>query len=211
MARHCASRVNGMERQIRDAVATLGDALDPKFTLTSRGSTTIQRMNYAIYLGHLRTTAFSVRSLFYLGVTVISLSSNIGHSKPSLPEGMYRVDWNRHVSELCVDHFTNEDFGAKDWQGVLAAQGPICSLHDVRETKTELSWLGKCNQPWVGRVIEVEHRIKAKMHRDGSFDISTELSGGLQASIPIRGTPIKGANGKPKPCEPGAKMFRPWN
>ncbi|TAG70293.1 MAG: hypothetical protein EAZ24_13890 [Burkholderiales bacterium] len=124
---------------------------------------------------------------------------------------MYRVDWNRHVSELCVDHYTNDDWSAKDWQGVLAAQGPICSLHDVRETKTELSWVGKCNQPWVGRVIDVEHRVQARMNRDGSFEISTELSGGLKASIPIRGTPIKGANGKPKPCEPGAKLFRPWN
>ncbi|TAG84449.1 MAG: hypothetical protein EAZ21_00440 [Betaproteobacteria bacterium] len=168
-------------------------------------------MNNAFRLNLLQVIAISAKASIYIGSAAIMLFINIADSKPSLPEGMYRVDWNRHVSELCVDHYTNDDWSAKDWQGVLAAQGPICSLHDVRETKTELSWVGKCNQPWVGRVIDVEHRVQARMNRDGSFEISTELSGGLKASIPIRGTPIKGANGKPKPCEPGAKLFRPWN
>jgi hypothetical protein len=156
------------------------------------------------------TTIQRIAQFSWAMALFFSLSGHV-FAKPTLPEGMYRVDWNRHVSDLCVDFFTNEDFSAKDWQGVLGAQGPICSLRDVREGKTEASWVGQCNQPWVGRVIEVEHRVRVKVNKDGSFDIQTMLSGGLQATIPIRGVPIKGAEGRILKCEAGAKMFRPWN
>ncbi len=115
------------------------------------------------------------------------------------------------MRELCVDFFTNDDMSARDWQGVLAAQGPLCSLHDVRESKKQASWVGKCNQPWVGRVIEVEHRITVKLNADESFEILTLLSGGLQATIPIRGVPVKASDGRIKQCSQGDKPFRPWN
>ena len=35
-------------------------------------------------------------------------------AKPQLDEGMYRVDWNRKVRDLCIDAYTNEDLTARD-------------------------------------------------------------------------------------------------
>ena len=49
-------------------------------------------------------------------------------AKPQLAEGMYRVDWNRKVRDLCIDAYTNEDLSARDWQAVLAHQGAICKI-----------------------------------------------------------------------------------
>ncbi len=140
----------------------------------------------------------------------VSFVSVFVHAKPTLAEGMYRIDWNRKVRDLCVDFYTVEDLSARDWQGVLAAQGPICTLRDVKETKTEASWIGRCNQPLAGRVIDVEHRVTVNTNKDGSFDILTVMSGGMQATIPIRGVPIKDGNGKIVKCGEKAEFFRPW-
>lgn len=60
---------------------------------------------------------------------------------PAIVEGAYRVDWNRKVRDMCVDVFTNEDLTARDWQGVMATQGAICKLSDVRDGKREASWI----------------------------------------------------------------------
>ena len=51
---------------------------------------------------------------------------------PKLKEGAYRVDWNRKVRDLCVDTYSNDDLSARDWQGVMAALGVVCTLTDVR-------------------------------------------------------------------------------
>ncbi|TAG48826.1 MAG: hypothetical protein EAZ30_06630 [Betaproteobacteria bacterium] len=126
---------------------------------------------------------------------------------PKITEGMYRVDWNGKVRDLCVDFYTNDDLTARDWQGVMAAQGPLCKLSDVKVGKTSANWTGRCRQPWVGRVAEVEHRVSVKVNGDGTFDILTKLSGDQQASIPIRGEPLRGAAAK---CGTDATMFRPW-
>ncbi|MGL5003353.1 MAG: hypothetical protein ACRDAM_10485 [Casimicrobium sp.] len=140
----------------------------------------------------------------------ICIAGSPAQAKPTLAEGMYRVDWNRKVRDLCVDFYTAEDLSARDWQGVLAAQGPICTLRDIKETKTEASWIGRCNQPLMGRVIDVEHRVRIKTEKDGSFEIVTVMSGGQQATIPIRGIPIRDEKGKIAKCGEKTEFFRPW-
>lgn len=128
-------------------------------------------------------------------------------AKPTFKEGVYRVDWNRKVRDLCVDFFTNDDLTARDWQGVLAAQGSICEISDVKSGKTNASWVGKCEQPLAGRVGRITYRISVESHRDGSFDILTKMSGDLTATIPIRGTPLTGAASV---CTKDTPAFRPW-
>jgi hypothetical protein len=128
-------------------------------------------------------------------------------AKPQLAEGMYRIDWNRKVRDLCVDAYTNEDLTARDWQGVLAAGGELCTLSDVREGKMSASWAGRCSRPGRGSVQNLNYRITLKVNADGSFDFLTILSGDQQATIPIRGEPLKGSAAR---CAPDAEYFRPW-
>lgn len=128
-------------------------------------------------------------------------------AEPKLKEGAYRVDWNRKVRDLCVDTYSNDDLSARDWQGVMAALGVVCTLTDVREGKRSASWRGVCSQPGMGRVFRIEHRVSVQVNADGSFDILTELSGDQQARIPIRGEPLKGAAAA---CGPDQAFFRPW-
>jgi hypothetical protein len=126
---------------------------------------------------------------------------------PQINEGLYRVDWNRKVRDMCVDVFTNEDLTAKDWQGVMAAQGALCKLSEVRVGKREASWTGTCNQPGAGRVLNIKHRVTVKINADGSFDLLTVMTGDQQAVIPIRGEPIK-ANGAK--CGKEHEFLRLW-
>ncbi len=128
-------------------------------------------------------------------------------AKPQLAEGMYRVDWNRKVRDLCIDAYTNEDLTARDWQAVQAVGGAICKLTDVREGKSTASWIGTCNQPGRGTVMNLVYKINIKVNPDGSFDFLTVLSGDQQATIPIRGERLKGAAAK---CAPDSEYFRPW-
>ncbi len=128
-------------------------------------------------------------------------------AKPQLAEGMYRVDWNRKVRDLCIDAYTNEDLTARDWQGVVAAQGTICTLSEVREGKSTASWTGACSQPGRGSVLNLTYKITVKVNPDNSFDFLTVLSGDQQAIIPIRGERLKGAAAK---CAPDSEYFRPW-
>ena len=128
-------------------------------------------------------------------------------AKPQLAEGMYRVDWNRKVRDLCIDAYTNEDLTARDWQAVLAHQGAICKLSDVREGKSTASWTGSCNAPGRGTVMNLIYKVALKVNPDGSFDFVTTLSGDQQASIPIRGEPLRGAAAQ---CAPDSPYFRPW-
>ena len=128
-------------------------------------------------------------------------------AKPQLAEGMYRVDWNRKVRDLCIDAYTNEDLTARDWQAVQAVGGAICKLADVREGKSTASWTGSCNQPGRGTVMNLTYKITVKINPDNSFDFLTVLSGDQQASIPIRGERLKGVAAK---CATGSEYFRPW-
>lgn len=128
-------------------------------------------------------------------------------AKPQLAEGMYRVDWNRKVRDLCIDAYTNEDLTARDWQAVQAVSGAICKLADVREGKATASWIGTCNQPGRGTVLNLTYKISLKVSPDGSFDFLTVLSGDQQATIPIRGERLKGATAK---CTLDSEYFRPW-
>ena len=128
-------------------------------------------------------------------------------AKPQLAEGMYRVDWNRKVRDLCIDAYTNEDLTARDWQAVLAHQGAICRLSDVREGNATASWTGSCNQPGRGTVLNLTYRITIHLNPDGSFDFLTLLSGDQQATIPIRGERLKGTAAK---CTAHSEYFRPW-
>ena len=128
-------------------------------------------------------------------------------AKPQVTEGAYRVDWNRKVRDLCVDVFTNEDLTARDWQGVMATQGALCKLADVREGKREASWTGTCSLPGAGRVLNIQHRVTVKINADGSFDLLTVMTGDQQALIPIRGVPLKADGGK---CRKDHEFFRPW-
>jgi hypothetical protein len=133
--------------------------------------------------------------------------ANAKETKPTLKEGVYRIDWNRKVRDLCVDFYTNDDLTARDWQGVMAAQGIICTLHDVKQTKTKASWIGRCEFPSIGKVAKVEHRVNIETFADGRFEIATVMSGDQQASIPIRGEPLKGDAAK---CAKDTANFRPW-
>jgi len=128
-------------------------------------------------------------------------------AKPQLAEGMYRVDWNRKVRDLCIDAYTNEDLTARDWQGVVGVQGAICKLSDVREGKSTASWTGSCNQPGRGKVMSLTYKITLKVNPDNSFDFLTVLSGDQQATIPVRGERLKGAAAR---CAPDSEYFRPW-
>jgi hypothetical protein len=125
---------------------------------------------------------------------------------PTLAEGVYRVDWNRKVRDLCVDVYTNDDFSAKDWQGVLGAQGVICKLAEVKPGKMKSSWVGACHHPWAN----ITHRVSVETKKDGSFDILTVISGDMQATIPIRGEPIRTAAGAIAKCDSDHAPFRPW-
>jgi hypothetical protein len=157
------------------------------------------------------------RNLAYIFLTaaVLAASSTPAfatrkETAPILKEGVYRVDWNRKVRDLCVDFYTNEDFTARDWQGVLAAQGVFCKLSEVKPGKAKASWVGACHHPWVGKVVNITHRVSVETKKDGSFDILTVISGDLQATIPIRGEPIRAANGSIAKCEKDHAPFRPW-
>ena len=128
-------------------------------------------------------------------------------AKPQLAEGMYRVDWNRKVRDLCIDAYSNEDLTARDWQGVVAVQGAICKLSDVQEGKSTASWMGSCSQPGRGKVMSLTYKITLKVNPDASFDFLTVLSGDQQATIPIRGERLTGAAAK---CAADSEYFRPW-
>lgn len=128
-------------------------------------------------------------------------------AKPQLAEGMYRVDWNRKVRDLCIDAYTNEDLTALDWQAVVAHRGAICKLSDVRGGKSSASWTGRCNQPGRGTVLNLTYKITIKVNPDSSFAFLTLLSGDQQATIPIRGERLSGAAAK---CAPDSEYFRPW-
>ena len=126
---------------------------------------------------------------------------------PQIAEGAYRVDWNRKVRDMCVDVFTNEDLTARDWQGVMATQGALCKLSDVREGKREASWTGRCSMPGAGRVLSIQHRVTVKINTDGSFDLLTVMTGDQQATIPIRGERLKADGGK---CGKEPEFLRLW-
>ncbi len=127
---------------------------------------------------------------------------------PQIPEGAYRVDWNRKVREMCVDVFTNEDLTARDWQAVMATQGALCKLSAVREGKRESSWTGRCNMPGAGRVLNIQHRVTVKINADGSFDLLTVMTGDQQATIPIRGLRLQADGGK---CNKEHDFLRLWH
>lgn len=131
-------------------------------------------------------------------------------AQPTLPEGVYRVDWNGKVRDLCVDHFTNEDLTARDWQGVLAAQGVLCTLSGVRSTRREARWRGQCEMPLMGRVARFRHEVSVRTAPDGRFDILTVISGDLSATIPIRGEALRSPDGRIRPCTREHDPFRPW-
>ena len=141
--------------------------------------------------------AIALLALFVAGETFAA---------PQIAEGAYRVDWNRKVRELCADVFTNEDLTARDWQGVMAMQGALCKLSEVRIAKSESSWKGKCSVPGRGTVLLIEHKVTVKIHADGSFDLLTVMSGDQQATIPVHGEPLKGAAA----CTKEQQFFRPW-
>ena len=150
---------------------------------------------------------FASKLRFPLFLFVLTAFSASALAAPKIAEGAYRVDWNRKIRDLCVDNYTNDDLTARDWQGVLAALGSICTLSNVRDGKTEASWTGKCSQPGVGRVLDVKYDVSVKVHNDGSFDILTVISGDQQARIPIRGERLKGAAAA---CSKEQPFFRPW-
>ena len=145
-----------------------------------------------------------------LSAAIALLASSHAVAAPQIAEGAYRVDWNRKVRDLCVDVFTNEDLTARDWQAVMATQGALCKLSDVRTAKREASWTGQCNMPGAGRVLNIKHRVTVKINADGSFDLLTVMTGDQQATIPIRGVPLKAANGASVACARDHEFFRPW-
>jgi hypothetical protein len=158
-------------------------------------------------------TILNVRKSALIGLSLAVCAASLAafakpvEIKPTLKEGVYRVDWNRKVRDLCVDFYTNEDFSARDWQGVLAAQGVFCKLSDVKPGKMRSSWVGACHHPWVGNIT---HRVSVETKKDGSFDILSVISGDLQATIPIRGEPVRTSDGSIAKCEKDHAPFRPW-
>lgn len=155
----------------------------------------------------MRSHLIALAVAFVVSLTTFATVAAPTNTKPTLKEGVYRVDWNRKVRDLCIDFYTNDDLTAKDWQGVLAAQGVLCKLSDVKSSKTRASWTGKCHHPWVGKVANIEHRVSIETKPDGSFDIVTVISGDMQATIPIRGVPLTGEAAK---CNKETPNFRPW-
>lgn len=150
----------------------------------------------------MKSYAFSVAILSSAVVASQALAA------PQIPEGAYRVDWNRKVRDMCVDVFTNEDLTARDWQAVMATQGALCKLSEVREGTRESTWTGRCNMPGAGRVLNIQHRVTVKIHANGSFDLLTEMTGDQQATIPIRGIPLQAGGGK---CGKEHEFLRLWH
>ena len=146
--------------------------------------------------------------IFRVVIAAIALLvSSHALAAPQIAEGAYRVDWNRKVRDMCVDVFTNEDLTARDWQAVMATQGALCKLSDVREGRREAHWTGTCSMPGAGRVLTIQHRVTVKINADGSFDLLTVMSGDQQATIPIRGERLTAAGGK---CSKEHAFLRLW-
>ncbi len=147
------------------------------------------------------------KPLRLLSLLALALAGSDALAAPAIAEGAYRIDWNRKVRDMCVDVFTNEDLTARDWQAVMATQGALCKLSDVREGKREAQWIGRCNQPGAGRILNIEHRVTVKINRDGSFDLLTVMTGDQQAIIPIHGEQLKVSGGK---CTAEHEFLRLW-
>lgn len=144
--------------------------------------------------------------LLFLAVPMGCVTSAL--AAPKLKEGAYRVDWNRKVADLCVDTYTNDDLTARDWQGVMAAQGIICRLSDVRETASGASWTGRCSQPGVGRVLDVTYRVTLRVEKNREqFEFLTVISGDQQARIPLQGQRLASATAD---CPKEMPYLRPW-
>jgi len=124
---------------------------------------------------------------------------------PQIKPGVYRVDVNGKLRELCVDEIGNGELSAAGWKDRLGDQGVRCSLHDRKQTRDSASWTGRCSAPGMGKVFNTEHRVTVKLNADGSFDLLTVLSGDLQARIPVRGERVAGAT-----CDSQQDVFRPW-
>ena len=149
----------------------------------------------------------AIRILAAVIAAIARLVSAHAHAAPQIAEGAYRVDWNRKVRDMCVDAFTNEDLTARDWQAVMATQGALCRLSNVREGKREASWTGMCSMPGAGRVLNIQHRVTVKINVDGSFDLLTVMTGDQQATIPIRGERLKAGDDK---CSKAHEILRLW-
>ncbi|MBL8309302.1 MAG: hypothetical protein JNL19_02665 [Burkholderiales bacterium] len=158
-----------------------------------------------------RPRRFAVAWLIGLSVCASTPGTAVD-AAATLKEGVWHIDWNRKVRDLCVDTYSNDDLTARDWQGVMAAQGIICRLSDVQAAATPTgwasSWLGRCSQPGVGRVLDVTYRVSLRIAKSREqFDFLTVISGDQQATIPLRGERRSGADGK---CPQGMPFFRPW-
>jgi hypothetical protein len=140
------------------------------------------------------------------GLALIALGS-AAYAAPQLTPGAYRIDVNGKVRELCVDEIANGELSAKGWQSRLADQGVRCTLHDVKNTKQTASWTGLCSAPGMGKVFNTRHQVSVKINPDRSFELQTELSGDLQAKIPVRGERLAEGNGA---CTSQHDTFRPW-
>lgn len=131
----------------------------------------------------------------------------LAYAAPQLAVGAYRVDVNGKVRALCVDEIANGELSAKGWQSRLADQGVRCSLHDVRSAKQAASWTGRCSAPGMGKVFNTRHQVSVKVNPDQSFELQTQLSGDLQATIPVRGVRLTEGKGA---CTSQHDTFRPW-
>lgn len=126
---------------------------------------------------------------------------------PQIKPGVYRVDVNGKVREYCVDEMTNAELSAIGWRARLADQGVRCELADVKRDRTTASWLGRCASPGMGKVFNTEHRVRVEVFADQRFSLHTQLSGDLQANIPVRGERIAGTQAS---CTSQHDVFRPW-
>ena len=137
----------------------------------------------------------------------LAATSIPAHAAPQLASGAYRIDVNGKVRDLCVDEISNGELSAKGWQSRLADQGVRCSLHAVKNTKRMASWTGQCSAPGMGKVFNTRHLVSVKVNPDQSFELQTQLSGDLQATIPVRGTRLTEGKGA---CTSQHDTFRPW-
>ena len=123
--------------------------------------------------------------------------------------GVYRVDVNVNTRELCVDQISNDELSAKGWQQRLSEQGVRCKLQNTKRDAVPKGWSATCTAPGMGKVYNTAYRVSLKVNADQSFEITTILSGDLQAKILVIGRRLLKEEGGGT-CTSQHETFRPW-
>ena len=155
-------------------------------------------------LAKMKSMKFSI----FLPLLALACAS---HAATAITPGAYRIDVNGKIRELCVDQISNDELSAKGWQQRLSEQGVRCTLQNAKQgvvaAAVTKGWSASCTAPGMGKVYNTTYRVSLKVNADQSFEITTLLSGDLQAKILIVGQRLLVGGGA---CTSQHETFRPW-